>query len=476
MTMTSLKFLPFWCVVAVACAAREPAPAMPDLPPAEPLPTPTLSELGTPDAGTEPADDGCGAGCLGMECRIGRLEVKASKEPDAKKKQELAKEELALRGKLFAQCCNVEPPDPACKDPAVVTRASANAYRRAGDEARALAAELSLTNAERYRKSDVTDAVRAELAERATQAESEAATAPGRDQRLSQAVAIRFALGDEAKAVADLTEFRKRYGTNAPIALNELELSLAEHYAKNKKFALVQQHIHRILPPIQKQGRYEQELRARAFAARAYFEQKQRGAARKEIDAIVKGWAQKGEAFLKSVPEAELTRAGQALSSVGEALFLRAEEARERADALGAPPFVGKKDMKSVQAYLAKDFKDWMEKRRKLIDDANTRYREVLDLRPVPPPKWVVHSAQRTGQMLESFATEFKKVPMPAEIQKDPTLARVYQESLEGALEPQVDAARMAFKTCQSFARKFDQKDEVSQRCDDWLAQHPGSE
>jgi hypothetical protein len=117
-----------------------------------------------------------------------------------------------------------------------------------------------------------------------------------------------------------------------------------------------------------------------------------------------------------------------------------------------------------------------MEKRKKLIDEANDRYREVLDLRPVPPPKWVVHSAERTGQMLESFATEFKKVPMPAEIQKDPTLARVYRESLEGALEPQVEAARMAFKTCQSFARKFDQRDEVSRRCDDWLARHSAGE
>jgi hypothetical protein len=474
--MTFLKFLPFWCVVAVACGSQERSPKAPDVPPAEPLPTPTLAELGGDAGVAEPADDGCGAGCLGMACRVGRLEAKATQEKDTTIKQELIREELAVRGKLFAECCNVDPPDPACKDPAVVTRASASAYRRAGDEPRALAGELSLLDADRYPKSALTDAVRVELAERAKQAESEAATAPGRDERLARATLIRFALGDDAKAVADLAEYRKRYASSAPIAANDLELALGEHYAKTKKFALLGQHITQILPVIQKQGRYEQELRARALSARASFEQKQRGAAQKEIDAIVKGWASKGEAFLKSVPEAELGRAGQALSAVGEALFLRAEEAREKADALGAPAFQGKKDMKSVQAYLAKDFKVWMEKRKKLIDDANTRYREVLDLRPVPPPKWVVHSAQRTGQMLESFATEFKKVPVPAEIQKDPELARVYQESLDGALEPQVGAARMAFKTCQSFARKFDQRDEVSRRCDDWLAQHPASD
>lgn len=474
--MPSLKFVPIWCLVVAACAGQEPPPATPDVPPAEPLPTPTLSELGTPDAGAEPADDGCGAGCLALECRIGRLEAKGQKETDTAKKQALAREEVALWGQLFGQCCTVDPPDPACKDPAVVTRASADAYRRAGDEMRALAAEISLTNAERYPNSAVTEAVKGELAERAKQTEAEGATAPGRDLRLAEAVSIRFALGDEAKATADLAEFRKRYGAAAPITLNDLELALAEHYAKNKKFALVQQHINRILPSIQKQGRYEQELRARAFSARALFEQKQRGAAQKEIEAIVKEWGAKGDAFLKSVPEAELTRAGQALSSVGEALFLRAEEAREKADAASAPAFTGKKDAKSIKAYLAKDFKGWMEKRKKLIDDANTRYREVLDLRPVPPPKWVVHSAQRTGQMLDSFAAEFHKVPVPAEIQKDPNLLRVYKESLDGALEPQVSAARMAFKTCQSFARKFDQKDDVSRRCDEWLAQHPGSE
>jgi hypothetical protein len=473
--MTFPRILPFFCFVAVACASAAPPPA-PDVPPAEPLPTPTLAELGAPDAGAEPADDGCGAGCLGMECRVGRLEAKSTAEKDGAKKAELARQELELRARLTSQCCHADPVDPACKDPAAITRGAANAYRRAGDEGRALAAELSLTNPDRYPKSALTDGVRAELVERAKKAEAEGVTEPGRDERLGRAIRIRFALGDDAKGLADLAEFRKHHATNAPVAAADLELELAEHYSRTKKYAELGQHISRILPQIQKLGRFEQELRARAFSARASFEQKQRAAAQKEIEAIVKDWSLKGKAFLKSVPEAELTRAGLALNAVGEALFLRAEEAREKADALGAPAFTGKKDTKSVQAYLAKDFKGWMEKRKKLIDDANTRYRDVLDLQPVPPPKWVVHSAQRTGQMLESFAAEFKKVPVPAEIQKDPELARVYQESLDGALEPQVGAARMAFKTCQTFARKFDQRDEVSRRCDDWLAQHPGND
>jgi hypothetical protein len=473
--MTFPKILPFWCLWAVACAPSSP-PAAPDVPPAEPLPTPTLAEHGAPDSGAEPADDGCGAGCLAMACRVGRLEAKSTSEPDSVKRAAIARQELELRAKLTNECCHTDPVDPACKDPAVIARGSAGAYRRAGDEDRALAAELSLANVERYPKSPLTDGVRVELGERAKKAELESATEPGRDARLSQAIRIRFALGEEAKALADLEEFRKQHAAKAPVTAADMELELAEHYARTRKYARLGQHIARVLPGIQKTARFEQELRARAFSARASFEQKQRAAAQKEIESIVKDWAAKGKAFLKTVPETELTRAGLALSAVGEALFLRAEEAREKADALGAPAFNGKKDMKSVQAYLAKDFKAWMEKRRKLIDDANTRYREVLDLQPVPPPKWVVHSAQRTGQMLETFAAEFKKVPMPAEIQKDPELARAYRESLDGALEPQVSAARQAFKTCSSFARRYEQRDEVSKSCDDWLAQHPGNE
>lgn len=474
--MTFPRILPFWCFVAVACASSPPPPPTPDVPPAAPLPTPTLAELGAADAGAEPADDGCGAGCLGMECRVGRLEAKSESEPDSAKKAALAREEIELRAKLTSQCCHTDPVDPACKDPAVITRGAAKAYRRAGDEGRALAAELSLTNVDRYPKSPLTDGVRAELAERAKKAESEGVTEPGRDERLSHAIRIRLGLGDEAKGLADLAEFRKQYALKAPNTAADMELELAEHYARAKKYAQLGQHISRVLPGIQKTRRFEQELRARALSARASFEQKQRTAAAKEIEAIVKDWSSKGKAFVKSVSETELTRAGLALSAVGEALFLRAEEAREKADALGAPAFTGKKDMKSVQAYLAKDFKGWMEKRRKLIDVANTHYREVLDLQPVPPPKWVVHSAQRTGQMLETFAAEFGKVPMPTEIQKDPALARAYRESLDGALEPQVEAARQAFKTCSAFARRYEQRDDVSRRCDDWLAQHPGNE
>jgi hypothetical protein len=347
----------------------------------------------------------------------------------------------------------------------------AGAHRAAGDESLALTTEISVLNPHRFPKSDTTERVRTELTERAEKIEQNAKSSP--EESLA-AVRIRAALGDEKALLKDTASFQKQHGASAPALAAEAELEVGAHYARAKRFAVLSKHVAGLLPQVKRLGRLDLELRARALSVRADFELKQRKVAAQEIESMQKDWAEKGPAFLSALSDVEQPRAGQALTALGEALFLRGEEAREKADALTLPRFTGKRTKTEVLAFISKDVKDWITKRRKLIDEAEQKYRDVLDLKPAPPPKWVVHSAARTGQMLDTFSREFEKVPIPQEIEKDPALARAYREALVSSLEPQSSAARAAFRTCQSFARRFDQEDEVSRQCDEWLAQHPG--
>jgi hypothetical protein len=113
---------------------------------------------------------------------------------------------------------------------------------------------------------------------------------------------------------------------------------------------------------------------------------------------------------------------------------------------------------------------DWMKKRRGLDDEAEQAYRKVTDIRPVPPPRWVIASAAEVGTMLEALVTDLDTVPVPPAIQKDPTLLAAYRDALRDALAPQRERAKAAYRVCQGMAEKFQHHDAYSKTCKDRLA------
>jgi hypothetical protein len=253
---------------------------------------------------------------------------------------------------------------------------------------------------------------------------------------------------------------------------------VAEHFAERQSFQKLARRVASIEPEIAKLDRVELELHVKALSAVGHFRTGQRPRAAREIDEGIALWSKEGPSLvgtLRSGSTIDAGRVGEALSALGQLLFLRGEALGEKANAFHVPRYHGRRDRDSVQHYLETDFRDWTKKRRELIETAEEQYRAVLEIQPEPPPKWVVRSAARVGQLLDAFATESVKAPVPREIQRDPALVKAYRDALAEALSPQVEAARAAFTACQGYARRFDQADELSRKCDDWLRAHPSA-
>ncbi len=192
--------------------------------------------------------------------------------------------------------------------------------------------------------------------------------------------------------------------------------------------------------------------------------------------------------------EEKAQRMGIALTAVGEAEFFFAELARKKADAIKPPKYSGDGSRDGVQKFVNTKFRDWVQKRREAMQQAEKAYLAVLDLKPVPPPQWVIASAERVGTMKQSFLEQFSAAPMPNEWKgsgplppskemkggppSDLTKEEVraaYLKALEGAIAPEREAARAAFKTCSQLAAKYGVKSDAAARCDKWLKDHPAS-
>lgn len=181
--------------------------------------------------------------------------------------------------------------------------------------------------------------------------------------------------------------------------------------------------------------------------------------------------------------KAKAARLQRAVSAAGEALFLAAEEKKAAADRERFPAYQGPADKKSVLKHIQTKVGPWVMARRRAIEEAERAYLAVKQLQPFPPPAWVVASAARVGQMWGKFTAEFRAAPMPQDwkgtgVIPGTTVTREevrseYYARLDEASAPQMEAARAAFKTCQTFATKYSIEDEYSKSCARWLEKNP---
>jgi len=189
-------------------------------------------------------------------------------------------------------------------------------------------------------------------------------------------------------------------------------------------------------------------------------------------------------------------RLARALDAVGEAVFHAAERKRSASvDPLRFPPFPRragasrpsrhldqmsarerdrelarrKAESDAVQRHVDGPVKEWMNRKRQAIEDAEKLYSVVLDMQPVPPPRWVVSSACRIGQMWSDFADDLRKAPLPDWMQADPAIAAAYRSSLDDATSPFIDRARSSFEICRKLSARYGLRTALSEACGQWL-------
>src|SRR5205814_7180219 len=107
-------------------------------------------------------------------------------------------------------------------------------------------------------------------------------------------------------------------------------------------------------------------------------------------------------------------RLAKALNAVGEAYFYAAEEKRKKdVDPIKFPAYAGAGDKASVLKHINEKVKDWYTKKKAAIEKVEPEYIKILELKPEPPPKWVIAAGSRSGLMWGDFVDDFRKAPIP---------------------------------------------------------------
>jgi hypothetical protein len=245
--------------------------------------------------------------------------------------------------------------------------------------------------------------------------------------------------------------------------------------------------LEKVMPEIDKAAKIDVKMAAHVLLARACRGLKDEKCAASHLAIARASW--KDPAVVQAAidaaggdEKAKLERMRRALNAAGEAMFYAAEEKRLAAEKEKYPVYSGKGDRESVHKHITTKVAAWVKARRALIEDADKAYTAVTQIQPVPPPRWVVASAARVGQMWSRFVAEFRAAPIPAEWKGTGPLAGTtltkeevrasYYAALDEASAPQATVARATFKTCQDLARKFGVSDDYSKTCDAWLAKN----
>lgn len=182
--------------------------------------------------------------------------------------------------------------------------------------------------------------------------------------------------------------------------------------------------------------------------------------------------------------DAGLRQLGVALVVVGEARFFQGERLRSGASAPPSPD--GARTRADTQRYLNDAFRRWLVTRKRTLEEAEQAYRKVLELEPVPPPRWVVASAHQVGAMWAELAQAIRAVPMPDDWKGEgdvpgvaglsrAELRRVFQEGLADVTSPLVARARQAYRHCEAAAVKYAYPGTLADACKAWLAAHPAA-
>lgn len=163
-------------------------------------------------------------------------------------------------------------------------------------------------------------------------------------------------------------------------------------------------------------------------------------------------------------------RLGTVLTAWGQARFAEGEDLRRAASKISLPKFTGPRSKAAVESYMKKEATTWMVERRNALDKAERAFMEVTNLRPVPPPTWVIASAERVGTMWSDFVVELETIPTPDEWKNTPNVAEAFRQAMSSASEPIRANAENAFRTCASLAEKFRMSDAHLRTCTDRLA------
>ena len=124
-----------------------------------------------------------------------------------------------------------------------------------------------------------------------------------------------------------------------------------------------------------------------------------------------------------------------------------------------------KKEKATVQFdyWLEFEFKPWMEKKTKVLEEANQLFATVVDMHV---PEWEMAAAARAGDMQVEFMQSLYDAPLPPAFEGDQELIDIYRSSMDKKAEPFREVAVNLFEHCLNVSTKVRWFNEDSLRCE----------
>jgi TolA-binding protein len=305
---------------------------------------------------------------------------------------------------------------------------------------------------------------------------------------LSDAVRLRLGLGQEDQAIKDSDLFNKNYGSSKPAQTAQIAFAIGAHYVEKEDWGEARKKLTSAMSLIDRNATVDVQIQAHALLAQVFVKLNTASNAVSEYNKVRGAWKDPA-AVVKKIQDSggDDRRLGKALTAVGEALFYFADQQRKEVDKIRFPEYKGSGTREDVVKHVNTKVKDWVVKKRPAIEAAEKEYKKIVDLQPLPPPRWVIAAGSRVGQMWGKFVAEFRAAPIPKEWKGhgpvpgagDLTydeLRGEYFAKLDEASEPQKLTAKGAFKTCLDYSVKFQFFDEYSRTCEVWLSKNYGAE
>ena len=293
---------------------------------------------------------------------------------------------------------------------------------------------------------------------------------------LKDATLLRLGLGQEEEAIKDGEAYNKQFGNTKAATSAAIAFGIGAHYAENENWDKAKSRLSGAMNLIEKSATFDVVVQAHGLLARTYASLKRAKDARAEYAKVQKYWsdAKAAESKIMSLPDEDeagkIRRLGRALTAVGEAYFYFAEEKREDVEKIKFPDYKGPGKKDDVLKHIKGPVMDWIKKKRPAIEAAQAEYIKIVQLQPVPPPRWVIAAGSQVGGLWGNFVREFRAAPIPNEIKKDTELRNAYYGGLDEASEPDKLKAKGAFETCLGYSVKYQFFDEYSRKCELWLS------
>jgi TolA-binding protein len=321
------------------------------------------------------------------------------------------------------------------------------------------------------------------------------------DQALSDSVVLRLGLGNEDKAIDDANDFNRYFGQKKPAQVAAVAFAIGAHYGEKKDWKKVIQRLGGAMRQIDAKATLDVRVQAHALLGLAYQEENRGRNAVTEYATVVKLWSdpKKAVSEIEGIEGEDAAskqrRLGRALESVGQAIFYFAEEKKAKVDKVAFPEYKStfnakkpgknassedwrrymdsaKAEKEAVEKHINTKVAGWIKEKKPLIEAAGAEYKKIVDLQPIPPPRWVIAAGSRVGEMWGKFVKEFRDAPIPAFFKEDDEIRNTYFAALDSASEPQKQQAKSAFEVCLGYSVKYQYFDGFSRRCEEWLAKN----